>query len=233
MARGEVALTVDQARYIRKVLRLPVGHAVDAVVYGSAEALHTHLDQRGPVRMLVVERTSTLPPPPGPPLTMVLAFLKASKMEAVLRAGTELGVDALWPAVARRSVPDPTAGGIAMRMARWEEIVVNACQQCGRPHPTRIHEPAALETAARELSGAGAALVAMVPSGGTGHARLELPHGRPVALFVGPEGDFTPEEVSALEAAGATRLSLAGHVLRSETAAFAGAAILLARMGRL
>ena len=54
-----------------------------------------------------------------------------------------------------------------------------------------------------------------------------------IRLVVGPEGGFEEREVDAMRRAGAALASLGQAILRTETAAVVGAALVLARYGRL
>ena len=167
---------------------------------------------------------------PARGFSVALALLKAPAMDLAVRACTELGALSIATFAAARSVP--RVGGDAdakARAKRWQKIALEACRQCGRdflpetamrPGP----DPAAL------LRGYDAAFVACLREGSPPLGELLA---RPAAaatsrllIVTGPEGDFTPAELDALIAAGALPCRLTAEVLRAETAAAAGAALL-------
>jgi 16S rRNA (uracil1498-N3)-methyltransferase len=153
----------------------------------------------------------------APRLVVAFALTKGAKPDLVVQKLTELGVDAVTVLAARRSVArwnDERAGA---GVARLRRIAREAAAQCRR---ARLPEVDGVQPVT-ELRGR-AGLVVADPDG-DGPASLPAPSGGEWVLVVGPEGGFDSEEAAALEG---RRLGLAPHVLRAETAAIAGAAVL-------
>lgn len=124
---------------------------------------------------------------------------------------TELGVKTIQPVQARRSTVRK------LRLARWERLLVSACEQCGRRWLPTLREPTSLLQA---LEG-----VRQLPT------RLVLAPDAPVgpgsptgdrALLVGPEGGLSDEELAEALEAGFVPAGLGEHVLRVDTAVAAG-----------
>jgi RNA methyltransferase, RsmE family len=147
---------------------------------------------------------------------------KGTKMDLIVRQATEAGAYAIVPIVSSRSAPAPEGSG---RAERWERIVREAMQQSGSALRTQVLEPLPLPEVPAALAFLGftsespKVLLHESPLAQSSlHGYLtEAPH--EVALCVGPEGGFSPDEVEFLLAAGFGPLRFAGAVLRAETAA--------------
>jgi 16S rRNA (uracil1498-N3)-methyltransferase len=163
-------------------------------------------------------------PPALARILLVVGLPKGPKMDLVVRQATEAGIEAVLPLLSSRSLARGEEGGGARR-ARWDRIVREALQQSGSAITTRVLDPlelAALPSALDRL-GLGPSdpriLLHEAPLAQSSmHGYLtETPEA--IALCVGPEGGFAPDEVEFLLGAGFKPLRLAGAVLRAETAA--------------
>jgi len=120
------------------------------------------------------------------------------------------------------------------KLDRWRRIIREAAEQSGRGLLPVLSPPIALA----EAAGARAADVALIAwEGETQRTIGETLEGRAtvgeIALFIGPEGGYDEEEVRLAESWGAVPVSLGGRILRTETAAVVGAALVLHRLGEL
>ncbi len=231
-------LTGTEAHHAGQVLRLRPGEAV-TVLDGAGRELVCAVAavDRRVVRLTVREHRQH--PPPRPRITLCQAVAKSRAMDWIVQKATELGAARLVPVFTERSVPRLAAAEAGTRAARWREIALEAMKQCGTPWLPEIPPPAPLEAVLAQMAGADLALVAALTSGaGPLRARLAEYHtrtGRPPespAIWVGPEGDFTPAELAALERAGVLAISLGPRVLRCETAALVSLALLNYELGR-
>ena len=149
---------------------------------------------------------------PTLPVWLLLAQLKRPAFDLALRMGTELGVAEILPVSARRSVVK------GERRDRWERVLKAAATQCGRASLPGIQEPMSLQAALESLPGSIPRFLAL-----PGADPVPRPKG-PVAVLVGPEGGWTPEEQELALAAGARPLGLGRFTLRADTAAVAALA---------
>src|SRR5699024_9695842 len=140
----------------------------------------------------------------------------------------ELGCAAFVPLVAERSVVQPKGTG---KHDRWVRLATESAKQCRRAGVMRVDPPTALDravAAARDADGSGWFLdtgPTAVPVGQL--VAGPRPLGR-LTLFVGPEGGWTPGEVDRMLDARLVGVGLTRTILRIETAAVAGAAVVAA-----
>jgi 16S rRNA (uracil1498-N3)-methyltransferase len=166
------------------------------------------------------------------PLQLVLlqGISRPERMDWVLRKAAELGVVSLRPVMAERSVVKLDAERAARRLHHWQAILVSACEQCGRNRLPELLEPLPLDAALSAHAGAQGVL--LDPEADRGPDSLPVPTG-PLCLLVGPEGGLDVRERAAAHAAGYIGVRLGPRILRTETAAIAGIALLQARFGDL
>lgn len=166
---------------------------------------------------------------PAPPrVVLAVSVLKGRAMDFLVQKATELGVTEVRPILAERGVVRIRQEEAAGKLDAWRTTAIEACKQCGNPWLPRFLPPGDV---AGFLAGprVGVLLVAAL----WGEPRLpgEILRERGAAcrdgvtLVVGPEGDLSPGEAAALESGGAIPVTLGPLVLRAETAAIAGLAI--------
>ena len=228
-----VTFDADETRHLKRVLRLGPGDIVEALD-GAGAMLTVRIESAAPrgaegmVLSRVAHRTES-------PLRLVLAqgIAKGDKMETIIRMATELGVSQVVPLATTRAVVKFEAGRREARVSRWQRVAQEAAKQSGRAVIPEIARPQSLDEWLTARGSEGllvclweGALMALAPQ------LPPAPIGG-VTLVVGPEGGLDAAEAGALEKAGALVGSLGGRILRTETAAPVGLAILQARYGDL
>lgn len=208
------ALDESEARHLARVLRASVGEEVILTDGrgGHYRGVITTLDKRS--CLLATELLERVPEP-RPRLTMVVAPTKSTdRFEWFLEKATEIGVGAIQPVFTERS--ERKAG----KPDRWERILVAAAKQSQRFWVPELR-PALKWT--DWLAGAGAAGAGFIahcePADDKPHLLRALTPGKDCWVGIGPEGDFTPDEISEALRAGAQAVSLGEARLRTETAA--------------
>lgn len=206
---------------VARVLRMAAGDRLVAVVDG--KALLVSLDTIGKdlAEGRVVGQAPSAPPLPVP-VTLAQALIKGDKFDWVVQKATELGVHAIRPLVAARSMAIPADERLARRLDRWQAIAREAAEQCERAEVPAILSPARTV----ELPFEGMALL-LDARGGVPLSRAsptEVPSA--LTVLVGPEGGFDSEEAAVLVARGAVATSMGPRVLRTETAGLAALAVL-------
>jgi 16S rRNA (uracil1498-N3)-methyltransferase len=159
-------------------------------------------------------------------LTLYQCSLKQDKFEWVLQKGTELGVSRFAPVISERSIVRPAAA-LLKKYARWEAIVREAAEQCGRARIPQIAPP--LDWAAVVVAAQGLRLLpwegAQTAPSLLATLQQSLPSSDKISILIGPEGGISEQEAGLAAAHGWQLVSLGPRILRAETAAIAAAAI--------
>jgi 16S rRNA (uracil1498-N3)-methyltransferase len=163
-------------------------------------------------------------------ITLAQALPEAAKMDWIIEKAVELGVAAIVPLAAQRSVVRLSAERAEKRLAHWHGVIVAASEQSGRNRLARLAE---LENFAAWASGGDDAVrILLSPRASRSlpdWARQQAPQA--ITLLVGPEGGFTEQEEDAAVAGGALMLSMGPRILRTETAGLAALAAINALWG--
>jgi 16S rRNA (uracil1498-N3)-methyltransferase len=221
LAGTAVDLPESVAHHATRVLRLAVGDALTLFdgTGGEYAASLERIDRRGAavrvLRFLPVERESPLA------VTLAQAVAANDAMDQSIRKATELGVASIQPLVTARSAPLPGGERGEKRWAHWRQIAIAACEQCGR---NRVPDVEAPRPFADWLAAWGGGGILLLPDAGAPPATIVRPPS-PTALLIGPEGGFEARESAAACAKGFRTLRLGPRVLRTDTAASAGLAV--------
>jgi len=224
---GEVALPEALAHHAVRVLRLPDGAGL-VLFDGHGGEVEAELVVRGKAAFARlgarrdIERESPLQ------VVLVQALATGDKMDWVVQKAVELGVAAVQPVQAERSVLRLAGERADKRLAHWQQVAVSACEQCGR---NRIPQLRPMQPVLQWLAANRAATNYVLAPGGRVGLAQEPPPAGPVHLLVGPEGGWSEGELAAFDAAGCRRIVLGPRVLRTETAGLAALAVLQARWG--
>ncbi len=166
-------------------------------------------------------------PEPQPRFVLVQALAKNDRDDQAVEAATECGVDEVVPWQAARSVVQWRGERGAKARRKWDAVLVAATKQSRRTRRPALDPTASTADVAERVRSAAAAFVlhedAAVPLAG-----VTLPDAGDVLVVVGPEGGIAPDELTALEDAGAVLVRLGGTVLRSSSAGPAALAVLSA-----
>jgi 16S rRNA (uracil1498-N3)-methyltransferase len=210
------------------VLRLRSGDTV-TLFNGQGGEFPSELTRvsRDRTRARVVSRLST---ERESPLSITLAQCVSSgdRMDTTLQKSTELGVAKIVPIESKRSVVRLSSDRADRRMAHWRNVVVAACEQCGR---NRLPEVAGITDLESFLSSAGSdGLRLLLAPDATGDLKRPPP-AKAVTLLVGPEGGLAPEERQRAEGRGFVPVRFGPRILRTETAPIAAIAAMQALWG--
>jgi 16S rRNA (uracil1498-N3)-methyltransferase len=232
MAPGQtVLLPASVDHHARRVLRLHAGDLVTLfdglgnefeAVLGPPPMNETR-SQASILRGGPVDREAKLQ------ITLVQALCAQEKIDWLVEKCVELGVGRLILAPTARSVVRLDGARRERRAARWHDIVVAACCQCGRNRLPVLEVADDLASALRRAQPAQRRWI-LDPDASAG--TLSAGAG-PVACVVGPEGGFTQAETSLAASLGYERVRLGPRILRTETAGLAAISALLALHGEL
>lgn len=227
---AHLRLQDDDSHHLADVLRKGEGDAVVVCDGRGGEALCriTGVSAGGSVTVEVLDRRHQ--PADMVLVTLVQAIPKSQKMEWIIPKATEIGVWRIVPVLTDRGVVQLTGERAEHRVERWRRIAVEAARQCRTAWIPQVAPIADLKHLLATGLGQDLLLVgSLEPDAvcmkGFLRARAEKPP-RTAALMIGPEGDFSPEELKAAREAGAVPVSYGTRVLRVETAAIYGLSVL-------
>ncbi len=224
---SEVELDPGAAHRLGRVLRRRVGDRI--VVFNGdgrdAEVEITALS--GSTCRVRIDRSSAVDTESPLAVDLVQAVAKGDKMDWLIQKVVELGVRAIHPVLTEHCDVRLDGARAEKRRARWQEIVVSACEQCGRARVPEVGLPLALA----DWTPTDAPGLMLDPTADRSLGRIE--GGTAFALAIGPEGGFGPNDRGILQGAGFRAVRFGPRVLRTETAGAAALAVLQARFGDL
>ncbi len=231
---AHVALPATAAHHVARVLRLKEGDALTLfdgrggewmarIALIRKDDVHADLVSFDPV-----ERESL------PAITLVQSVAAADKMDWIVQKCVELGVAAIRPVAAKRSVIRLSGERMERRVAHWQAVANAACEQCGRNRVPQVAPivdlPQYLGERSRDNEGENELCLLALPTAPRRLRDWPEPSGA-VSLLVGPEGGFDEGELLAARAAGCEGVNLGPRVLRTETAGAAAIASMTALWG--
>ena len=223
----EIELPERAARHCA-VLRLRCGD--DVVVFngegGEFSAELTRISQDDVRARLIskqgVDRESPLA------ITLAQCLSSSDRMDITLQKSTELGVSRIVPIASERSVVRLSNERAERRVAHWRNVLVAACEQCGR---NRVPEIGAITDFADFLGAPGGEGTRLLLAPDASRDLRDLEPSRAVILLVGPEGGLAPEERRQADARGFLPIRFGPRILRTETAPLAAIAAMQALWG--
>ncbi|MGH6737203.1 MAG: 16S rRNA (uracil(1498)-N(3))-methyltransferase [Methyloceanibacter sp.] len=225
-AGAEIALEAEQAHYLGNVLRLKAGDPV-LLFNGADGEWCASLTALGKKKAIATIENQTRPQERGPDLHYLFAPIKRGRLDYMAQKATEMGASLLQPVITRRTVAERVNTGRLLANA------IEAAEQCGILNVPDVAEPLKLDRllaewdAERLLIFADEAAPAASP---LETLRAEAP--RPLAVLIGPEGGFEPEErARLLRQPHVLPISLGPRVMRADTAAVACLALVNAVLG--
>jgi 16S rRNA (uracil1498-N3)-methyltransferase len=225
-------LTGREAHHAISVLRLRERDRV-TVLDGAGHEIMCEVEAAGKQTLdLKVVQRNLIPALPYQ-LTLVQAVPKGKVMEAIIQKATELGVTRIVPLLSDRVVTQLDQEDVAGRQQRWQQVAVESIKQCGQPWLPLVDTPLTPKAYLDRNEKFDLHLIASLQEGSQ-HPReffadyraerKSLP--KSLAVWIGPEGDFTPAEMNAACSGGARPITLGRLVLRSETAAIYSLSVL-------
>jgi 16S rRNA (uracil1498-N3)-methyltransferase len=221
--RGNRAMLIgEHAAHLARVLRAQAGQEFDIAADGVVRRGRILSVSENRVEFQLGEEVESAP---VVQVTLALAIIKFDRMEWAIEKCTELGVARIVPFVARRTDARLAAAAVK-RVERWRRIAREASEQARRVAPPEIADPVKLRDVLA-LPGERRIVLSEVETS------VSLPEvsreGSALVLAIGPEGGWTNEELQAFAEAGWKAAALGPTILRAETAAIAGIAVLIAQ----
>jgi 16S rRNA (uracil1498-N3)-methyltransferase len=237
-------LTGGEAHHARDVLRLKPGEK--AVLFnGRGREITAELIEAADHELRFRKLTETESPPLKCRITLGQAIPKGKSMDLILQKAVELGVAEICPLLSNRTVVDLAPEAATQKKTKWQQVAIEAAKQCGQNWLPKVNLPQTL----KDFFGGVAVVVSTtelkdrrLTQPPLRHFDLQLigslqpdaqhlkkilshyveEHKSPptsVLMLVGPEGDFTPAELSLAKSQGCLPITLGPIILRVETAA--------------
>lgn len=220
----------EDAHHIQDVLRMREGDPL-TLCDGEGMDYEARIEgfSEGQVLCRVLEQ-SVSASEPAIRITLFQGLPKADKMEWILQKGTELGISAFRPVAMQRSIVKADPKKENRKTDRYRKIALAAAKQSGRGQIPEVTDTVSFSEAVALVSQFDLFLVPY-ENGRERGLKTELNRlssiPRTCAILIGPEGGIDPKEIEALESAGARIVGLGPRILRTETAGFTAATMLL------
>ena len=224
-----VELPAEAAHHAMRVLRLNEGDPV-TLFDGRGGEWFARLVRSGPSMRAALETFAPADHAPPLAITLVQALPAADKMDWIVQKATELGVAAIQPVAAKRSVIRLSGERMERRCRHWQQIAIAACEQCGMNRIPVVAQLLDLPQYLAMTAPHNDVRLFLAPGAERGLRDIAKPEGT-ATLLIGPEGGFEEGEARAIAAAGFTPVSLGPRVLRTETAGIAAISAMLALWG--
>ncbi len=216
----------DEIHHIKDVLRLKKGDKVQ-VFNGASQEADVIIERLGEDALVVKVGAVRQKPVGGVRIILACAPPKKGKFELIIEKATELGVSEIVPLQTKRTEVIFPQERMKGKLGRFDAVAVNAAKQSKRVDVPKIHPMMSLGDVLKQLDSNG---IHVIPSlnGHSTHLRdvlLKADRSKLITIFIGPEGDFTPDEVAQAVKHGCVPVSLGKSVLKVETAAITTVAL--------
>lgn len=220
-----LTLSADESHHLIVVNRARIGDTVVAFDGKGAEWICELVDDRRSGATLKVRFKQKTKPLPYE-ITLGQALPKGPGMESIVRKATEIGAARIVPLESERTQVHLEGDRSDKKIEKWQTAALEAAKQCGNAF---LPEVVSLQNAAMFIESARGYDLKLIASLQPGAKSLKkvlgsyaAANGKPpskVVWLIGPEGDFTPAELSQAKSAGFEPITLGPLVLRCETAA--------------
>jgi 16S rRNA (uracil1498-N3)-methyltransferase len=219
-----LVLTGSEAHHCRNVLRLEPADRV-VLFNGQGREITAEIvsNETAEVHLRKLHEAQT--PPLRCRITLGQAIPKGKNMDLIVQKAVEIGAAEIAPILSDRTVVRLDEETTASKQAKWQTVAIEAAKQCGQNWLPQVHAPCSLPQFFKEPRRFDLQLIGSLQADAV-HlkkilAEYAAEHGdRPasVLMLVGPEGDFTPAELSLARSQGCRPITLGPIVLRVETA---------------
>lgn len=220
---GNLEVPPDEAHWLREVLRLGPGARV-RVFDGRGAEWEAVIAVSSKRRVSVaLEARRAVTPEPRVVYTLALPVLKGNATEAIVRDAVMMGVARLRPFLSARTEASIAAVQRGRRHTRWQRVAVASAKQSGRATVPAVDDVVSFDRLVNDGRD-GPRLIFVEPGVSGAQAVTEIPAPAAALLATGPEGGWSPDEVTRAVSAGWQTVRLGPRVLRAEAAPLAALA---------
>lgn len=230
-----IELSAENKHHAARVLRLKNGEQITLFNgLGGEFSAHIAAINKSSTTVIIdayhdIDRESQLS------IELAQAICVNEKMDWIIQKSVELGITRIQPIFTARCIVHLSDERSSRRLQHWKKIIISACEQCGRNHLPQILPLISLwdwmsqKKAMRSEHNLHFMLSTNATEGLNNIPTLSADTN--IALAIGPEGGFTPEEETATLHSGFIPLRLGKRILRTESAALATIAAMQALWG--
>jgi 16S rRNA (uracil1498-N3)-methyltransferase len=212
-ADSVLQLDEDTAKHVVQVLRMQSGEKLQ-LTDGKGSVADVTITDTAKKKCNVSIDTVTKHEPPAAKLHLAVAFTKnTARNEWLLEKATELGVSSIIPLSVTRSERE------RVRHDRWQNIIVSAMLQSQQYYLPKLSEATSLKDLFSQYNSSQQFIAHCIAEKKRKPIAEAIQSRKETLILIGPEGDFTEEEVTLCEGQGCVAISLASQRLRTETAA--------------
>lgn len=225
---GTARLEGGEARHARDAFRLKPGDAIRIFDGRGSSARGRVKAATSSALDMTIERKLASDAEPRTHVDLAQALVPNETMDQIVRQAAELGVSRIWPVACDRSVVKLDADKRLAKVEHWKKTALAACKQCDRNTLPEVMPVLTARELTTKFSDYGATLIA---SPAESQAELDVwvkTPARPgrILIAIGPEGDFSPEELKLFAQSGVRAVTLGPLILKSDTAAVAALSVL-------
>ncbi len=215
---GKIIISGKEAHHIKDVIRLKPGDRFIGFD-GEGKNYTLRITETGAGIRAEIEKVS-LQQINMPKVLLACALPKKSKMDYIIEKATELGVTDIIPMVTEHTIMKIDKASYANKQKRWERITLEASKQCGRDTLPKIYGITNFKDALKlvEKLNYKDRIMPYVCEGAVYIKDILLQSLNSVAIFIGPEGDFSKKEVGLAKRYNFKTASLGELVLKVDTA---------------
>lgn len=227
---SHVLLDAEETHHALHVLRLDPSDARIFVSDGAGTVARCSIGKVEGRRLVAEIEETHRHRRPQPEIAIYQAASKANKIDEILDASGQLGIASLCVFESSRTVVRWVGDKRTKLAGRWDALARSAAKQSRNPFVTQTGPPRAWDELLNRIAKESFAFTLWEKAATPLREVLPEKPGR-VAMVVGPEGGFTPEEAAQLEAAGAAPVSLGSRIFRTEMAPVVACSALLWHYG--
>jgi 16S rRNA (uracil1498-N3)-methyltransferase len=150
-------------------------------------------------------------------ITLLQGISSGDRMDYSIQKAVELGVKKIQPIATERSVVKLSAERVEKRLEHWQNVVISACEQCGRASIPQVLAPKTLSKWLAANPTSDSTCILLNPIGAKRLAEISKPNSE-IHLLIGAEGGLTQVEIDLAISQGFQSMVLGPRILRTETA---------------
>jgi|YNPNPStandDraft_1061719.scaffolds.fasta_scaffold52310_1 16S rRNA (uracil1498-N3)-methyltransferase len=234
-----LSITGAEGHHAADVLRAQPGEKIELLDgHGTIAECHVTACQHGSIQCQIISINKLQPPAHS--IVLAQSLLKGKNFELVIEKTVELGVSKIVPILTQRTVTRLEHKDLDSKILRWSNIARETLKQCGGAWLPEISPPLALFEFIKTFKSNSLLTAAVITSSCLRPDQIlaktnERPGNIPsnVVILIGPEGDFSPQELEFMTKNDVQFFSLGDRILRAETAAIVAVGVFLHELEKI